>query len=237
MFGKYACVRQHDQSDCGAAALATVALHYRRPLGLEQMRDLAGTDRIGTNLLGLLQAAEKLGFAARGVKGAYEALPQVPLPAVAHVKTEEGLGHFVVLHRVRKKGVVVADPGRGIQKLTRQEFCKRWTGYLLLVVPEPKEPAVTGQAPASPGRRLLREDALQRRRQMGGCLAGICRHQYADVACLIGTGHGGAPPARIISKKSGPHDRNPLPGCRAYDIPPPPVGAERKGGDFMTGAA
>jgi ATP-binding cassette subfamily B protein len=156
MFGKYACVRQHDMVDCGAAALATVALHYRRPIGLEQMRDLAGTDRIGTNMLGLLQAAEKLGFSAKGAKGGYEALPQVPLPAIAHVKTEEGLGHFVVLHRVRKKGVVVADPGRGIQKLTRQEFCKRWTGYLLLVVPEPKEPAVTGQAPASPGRRLLR---------------------------------------------------------------------------------
>src|SRR5262252_5279240 len=110
MFGKYACVRQHDMVDCGAAALATVALHYRRPIGLEQMRDLAGTDRIGTNLLGLLQAAERLGFSAKGVKGAYEALPGVPLPAIAHVKTDEGLGHFVVLHRVRSNAVIVADP-------------------------------------------------------------------------------------------------------------------------------
>src|SRR6516164_6955872 len=117
MFRKYTCVRQHDQSDCGAAALATVALHYRRPLGLEQLRDLAGTDRIGTNLLGLLQAAERLGFSARGVKGPYEALPQVPLPAIAHVKTEEGLGHFVVLYQVKKNAVVVADPARGVRKL------------------------------------------------------------------------------------------------------------------------
>jgi len=128
MFRKYACVRQHDMVDCGAAAVATVSLHYRRPIGLEQMRDLTGTDRIGTNLLGLLKAAEKLGFSAKGVKGAYEALPQVPLPAIAHVKTEEGLGHFVVLHRVKKNGVVVADPGGGIRKLSRDEFCQRWTG-------------------------------------------------------------------------------------------------------------
>jgi ATP-binding cassette subfamily B protein len=99
MFRRHACVRQRDLSDCGAAALATLALHHGRPIGLEAMRDLAGTDRIGTNLLGLVQAAERLGFAAKAVKGHFEALAQVPLPAIAHVKTEEGLGHFLVLHR------------------------------------------------------------------------------------------------------------------------------------------
>jgi ATP-binding cassette subfamily B protein len=154
MFRKYACVRQHDLVDCGAAALATVALHYRRPIGLEQMRDLTGTDRIGTNLLGLLKAAEKLGFSAKGVKGAYEALPQVPLPAIAHVKTEDGLGHFVVLHRVKKNAVVVADPGRGVGKLTRDDFCRRWSGYLLLVAPESQAPPALGSAPVSPWRRF-----------------------------------------------------------------------------------
>src|SRR6516165_3345096 len=157
MFRKYACVRQHDQSDCGAAALATVALHYRRPLGLEQLRDLAGTDRIGTNMLGMAQAAEKLGFSAKGAKGSYEALAGAPLPAIAHVKTDEGLGHFVVLHRVSKSAVVVADPARGVQKLARDESCRRWTGYLLLLVPEPQAAAAgAATAPASSWRRLMR---------------------------------------------------------------------------------
>src|SRR5262249_41519704 len=112
MWRRYAFVRQNDQSDCGAAALATIALHHRRPVGLQQMRELAGTDRIGTNLLGLLQAAERLGFSAKAVKGPYEGLGTVPLPTVAHTRTEEGFGHFVVLHRVGKDGVIVADPGR-----------------------------------------------------------------------------------------------------------------------------
>ena len=113
MLRRYAFVRQNDQSDCGAAALATIALHHRIPIGLQQMRDLAGTDRSGTNLLGLVQAAETLGFSAKGVKGPYEALAQVPLPAIAHVQDEPGLGHFVVLYRVTTRGVVVADPARG----------------------------------------------------------------------------------------------------------------------------
>ena len=64
MLRRYAFVRQDDQSDCGAAALATIALHHRIPVGLQPMRDLAGTDRSGTNLLGLVQAAEALGFSA-----------------------------------------------------------------------------------------------------------------------------------------------------------------------------
>jgi ATP-binding cassette subfamily B protein len=156
MWRRYALVRQNDQSDCGAAALATIALHHRRPIGLQQMRELAGTDRIGTNLLGLVQAAERLGFSAKAVKGPYEGLCTVPLPAIAHVRTEEGFGHFVVLHRVGKDGVIVADPGRGIRRLSRDEFSQCWTGYLLLVVPgQTKGAAATGTAPASPWRRFL----------------------------------------------------------------------------------
>ena len=134
--GRFACVRQHDQSDCGAAALATVARHHRLPIGLQKMRDLCGTDRVGTNLLGLVEAAERLGFSARAAKGPYESLREIPLPAIAHVLTEEGHGHFVVLHRVTKKGVVIADPARGIVRLEREAFAKLWTGYVLLLAPD-----------------------------------------------------------------------------------------------------
>jgi ATP-binding cassette subfamily B protein len=156
MLQRYACVRQRDMMDCGAAALATVALHYRRPIGLEQMRELTGTDRAGTNLLGLVQAAEHLGFSAKAVKGLYEALPQVPLPAIAHVRTEEGLGHFVVLHRLTKHGVIVADPAREVVQLSREAFCRRWTGYLLILVPaHPGSPARQGGTPGSPWRRFV----------------------------------------------------------------------------------
>ncbi len=42
----YTCIKQKDGSDCGAAVLATVALHYKMPIGLQRMRDLAGTDKV-----------------------------------------------------------------------------------------------------------------------------------------------------------------------------------------------
>jgi ATP-binding cassette subfamily B protein len=155
VFRRYPLVRQHDETDCGAAALATVMMYHRRPVGLETVRDLAGIDRRGSNLLGLMKAAEKLGFSTQAVKGPYDKLPGVPLPAIAHTRTEEGLGHFVVLYKVNKSGVVVANPVGKLEKLSRDEFCQRWTGYLLLLTPESKGSPTGAAAPQSPWRRLL----------------------------------------------------------------------------------
>lgn len=135
MFQRYACVHQVDGSDCGAAALATVARHHGLKLGLQTLRDLAGTDRVGTTLLGLARAAEKMGFTAQAVKGPYEALGTAPLPAIAHVVTPAGHGHFVVVYRVDQRTVTVADPARGVEKLPADQFAAQWTGYLLLLTP------------------------------------------------------------------------------------------------------
>src|SRR5258707_11554447 len=99
MWRRFALVRQSDSSECGAAALATVAQHYQLPIGLQQLRDLTGTDRAGTTLLALLHAAERLGFAAQGVQGTFDDLGELPLPAIAHVH-RDGQRHFVVLYRV-----------------------------------------------------------------------------------------------------------------------------------------
>jgi ATP-binding cassette subfamily B protein len=135
---KYTCVRQTEQADCGAAALATVCLHHRRAVSLPRLRDLAGVDRVGASMAGLKRAAENLGFVATGVKGPWAALSTVPLPAIAHVRNADGFGHFVVLHRVDGTQAIIADPGRGIVKATRQQFEAMWSGRLLLLAPQPE---------------------------------------------------------------------------------------------------
>jgi ATP-binding cassette subfamily B protein len=135
MWHRYTSVRQVDGSDCGAAALATVAMHYGLALGLQQVREFAYTDRQGATLLDLLRGAETLGFSAMGVRAQLEHLSQVPLPVIAHTKTSAGYGHYVVVHRVRGNRVLIADPRRGLENLTREEFQKRWSGHLLVLVP------------------------------------------------------------------------------------------------------
>ena len=166
MWRRLAFVRQDDQSDCGPAALATIALHHRMPIGLQQLRELSGTDRVGTNLHGLVAAAERLGFSPKGLMGTDEALPRIPLPAIAHIKNEEGLGHFVVVHRVRRRSILVADPARGIRVLSREEFRRAWTGALLVVPPGPGigrgAEASAVAKPEPPGRRFLGLLAIHR---------------------------------------------------------------------------
>lgn len=136
LFKKYHWVRQHDIKDCGAACISTVSKHYGLHIPISKIREYAGTDKNGTNVYGLIQAAEKLGFSAKGVRGNVESLKEIPLPAIAHVIIDGKLLHYVVILEITKKGkVIVADPGEGIIKYDIKEFNEIWTGVLVLLIP------------------------------------------------------------------------------------------------------
>lgn len=133
---KYYCVKQHDIKDCGAACLATISKQYGLNLSISKIREVAGTDKQGTNAYGMIKAAEQLGFSAKGVKGNQDAFfTEFPLPAIAHVVVDGSLLHYVVIHKITKKQIIIADPGKGIVKYTPEEFFKIWTGVLILLVP------------------------------------------------------------------------------------------------------
>ena len=133
---KYYCIKQHDITDCGAACLATISKQYGLKLPISKIREIAGTDKQGTNVYGMIKAAEQLGFTAKGVKGNQEAFfSEFPLPAIAHVVVDGKLLHYVVIHKITKKEVVIADPGKGIVKYAPDDFFKIWTGVLILLVP------------------------------------------------------------------------------------------------------
>lgn len=132
----YYCIKQHDVTDCGAACLATIAKQYGLSLPISRIREAAGTDKQGTNLRGLVQAAERLGFTAKAVKGDQNALfSDFPLPAIAHVLVDGRLLHYVVIHKITKKRILVADPVKGMVKYTPEDFFKIWTGVLVIMIP------------------------------------------------------------------------------------------------------
>ncbi len=98
---------------------------------------MAGTDKKGTTALGLIEASEKLGFSAKGVKGGMSALPRIPTPAIAHVVVKNVLHHYVVIYKVKKASIVVMDPATGLmQNLSFKEFESSWTGVLILLSPD-----------------------------------------------------------------------------------------------------
>lgn len=143
---RYYCIKQHDITDCGAACLATICKQNGYNVGITKIREVAGTDRQGTNAYGMVKAAQQLGFSAKGVKGTKEAFfSEFPLPCIAHVIVNGNLLHYVVIHKITKKKIVMADPAVGIVKLSPGEFFGevyeegkiskyRWSGALILLV-------------------------------------------------------------------------------------------------------
>lgn len=161
---RYTYVRQHDTTDCAAACLAMVCLHYKKEITITKLRDMMGTDLKGTNLVGLQKAANELGFTTAAVRVDRENfLSDFSLPCIAQIITDQGLAHFVVVfkkttikdddarhkHMVKenelrqdetkkfkcKDYVVIGDPANELKKISLDEFYKNFTGVLLLLNP------------------------------------------------------------------------------------------------------
>jgi ATP-binding cassette subfamily B protein len=132
--------KQPDYMDCGATSLRMVAKHYGKSVSLQQIRELSSTTREGSSLLGLSEAAEKIGFRTMGVKVTYEKLLyDAPLPCIAHWNQS----HFVVIYKIKKDTVYIADPAHGLLKYNKEDFLKSWKsdlneGILLLLEPTPE---------------------------------------------------------------------------------------------------
>lgn len=129
-------VKQRDITDCGAACLTSIASFYKVDLPLARIRQYACTDKKGTNVLGLIEASEKIGFTARGVRADWDSLFKIPVPAIAHIVVKGILTHYVVILKATKKYIKIMDPGDGeIHKLSHDEFKIQWTGVLVLIAP------------------------------------------------------------------------------------------------------
>ena len=142
-------VKQHDIKDCGAACLASVGNHYRVQIPIARIRQLASTDLRGTNVLGMIQAAEHMGFQAKGIRGTWETLSEIPLPAIAHLRLPTGLQHYVVIFQASGKQIKVMDPATGtMETYEKVAWMEIWTGVVLLMVPgEAFKPMSVGTTP------------------------------------------------------------------------------------------
>lgn len=137
-------IKQHDITDCGAACLASISAHYGLSMPIARIRQMASTDRKGTNVLGLITAAEKLGFMTKAVKSLrqdgtpnLEPLGKIPLPAIVHVIIDGKLQHYVVIYKVTDKWVQIMDPASGkLEKWSLAKFVESWTGILVILIPD-----------------------------------------------------------------------------------------------------
>ena len=91
-------ILQHDQSDCGVACLLSIIQYYGGANSLEKLRELSGTTKQGTTLLGLYQTANQIGFTAQGNEADLQAIIDHKEPLILHVLIEKKLQHYVICY-------------------------------------------------------------------------------------------------------------------------------------------
>lgn len=133
--------KQHDQADCGPTCLYMICKHYGKRVSIQQLREGAGLGKDGVNLLGISDAAEKIGFDTLSAQIGFKTLKEeAVLPAIVYWEQR----HFVVVYKIKKNNVYIADPSNGLLTLTKQDFCQKWisdktqdeeTGIVLLLEP------------------------------------------------------------------------------------------------------
>ncbi|WNJ17539.1 peptidase domain-containing ABC transporter [Pontibacter sp. G13] len=116
---------QYDITDCGPTCLRIISKYYGKEISLDTIRSLSEKTRTGTNLLGLSEAAEGLGFSTLGARITFEVLAQqAPLPCIVFWRAD----HFCVVYKIRRNTVYLSDPSMGLVKLSKEEFLEGWTG-------------------------------------------------------------------------------------------------------------
>ena len=132
---------QMDQKDCGVASLAMVFGYFGSYYSLARLRELAKTTINGTTALGLVKAAQTLGFEPQAIQADMTLFdsPNLIFPFVVHVLKDKDLFHYYVVTGKDKQNIHIADPDPEVRltKLSRERFEEEWTGTTIFVAPSP----------------------------------------------------------------------------------------------------
>jgi ATP-binding cassette subfamily B protein len=102
-----------------------IAKYYGKSFSIEFLRKRTGITKVGVSLAGISEAAESVGFHSIGATIDYNTLvKKVALPCIIHWRQR----HFIVVYRIKKNLVFVADPSHGLMKYSKDKFISGWIG-------------------------------------------------------------------------------------------------------------
>lgn len=120
---KFPFYKQLNANDCGIECLRMVSKYYGKSIDLISTRKLNYLTKQGISLLSLKNAAISLGFNASGYKLRYnQLLDTFKEPCILFWNQN----HFVVLYKIKKNKIYIADPAIGKVTYEKTEFSKKW---------------------------------------------------------------------------------------------------------------
>ena len=121
---KFKFYKQPNYMDCGPTCLRMICRHFGKIVSQSQIKSLIDVGKEGVTLKSIADASENIGFRTIGVKIDYNKLErEAPLPCIIHWEQN----HYIVVYRINKKYVWVANPAHGLIKLTKKEFMAGWS--------------------------------------------------------------------------------------------------------------
>lgn len=116
--------KQRTDAECGSACLKMIAQYKNKDIDINDINEKTKMDSIsGTSLLNISDAASLYGLKNIGVKLDFTKLKKgAPLPCIVHWRG----CHFIIVYKIEKNIVYVADPADTLIKYTRKEFCQNW---------------------------------------------------------------------------------------------------------------
>ena len=165
--------------DCGPACLKMIAAHHGKNFSIDYLRKKCFITKEGVSFLGLSEAADSAGFRTMGLKIPFEVLQEkITMPCIVHWRQK----HFVVVYRIKKGKIHVADPATGLVTYTRDEFVKNWAntmvdgqpaGLALSVEPTPSLYSLDDQPEKTGGFRFLLKYFRMYRKYFGQLFLGL----------------------------------------------------------------
>ncbi len=165
--------------DCGPACLKMIAAYHGKNFSIDYLRKKCFITKEGVSFLGLSEAADSAGFRTMGLKIPFEVLQgKIALPCIVHWRQK----HFVVVYRIKKGKIYVADPATGLVTYTQNEFEKNWAttmvdgkpvGLALTVEPTPSLYSLDDQPEKTGGFRFLFKYFQLYRKYFGQLLLGL----------------------------------------------------------------
>jgi len=137
---KFPFFKQLDSKDCGPTCIRILLKHYGKNTSISVLREKVETSKQGSNLYGMSQTLEELGFNTLAARLTLLRLKEAPLPLIIHWNEN----HYVVLYKIKKDKFYVSDPSYGLLRYSKQEFIRGWIGMeanegiALLLEPTPK---------------------------------------------------------------------------------------------------
>jgi len=121
---KFPFYKQADLKDCGPTCLKIISKHYGKNISIQELRYLSETTRLGSSILGISEAFEKIGIRTLGAKISLNRLSEAPLPCILHWNKN----HYVVLYKIKNNKYFISDPAYGLIIYQEDEFLKHWIG-------------------------------------------------------------------------------------------------------------